>query len=102
MNTHSDLKHIVEECVGHPVKLISGPGSLLELADDAKVWRIMPEDPFAVHEFITWHLACNRQWFESWQQAADEYCARWHDWEASLLHNARAADYAADTIEFRL
>ena len=102
MNAHSDLKQIVEQCVGHSVKLISGSGSLLQLADDVKVWKIMPEEPFEVHEFITWHLACNRQWFESWQEAADEYCKRYREWEASLTHNARAVDYAADSIEFRL
>ena len=102
MDTKADLKHIVEESVGHPVNFISGPGSLLQLEGDTQVWRIMPEDALAVHEFITWHLACNRQWFETAQQAAEEYCARSREWVESLAHNARAADYAADAIEFRL
>jgi hypothetical protein len=97
MNKLSSIGEQVREEVGHVVRVDTIEADVLGRDRIEQVWRVLPEDPLEVHEFILWHQACDRQWFETPEEAAAAYCTKWAEWCDT---QAPVVDYSADSIDF--
>jgi len=99
MDKFSHIIDKVEEQVGHAVRLETRDGDLLGHERVEPAWRVLPVEPMAVHEFILWHQSCARQWFETPEEAAAEYCAKWEEWSTEESQPSEV-DYGTDSIEY--
>lgn len=100
MDDRTRITQRLEETVGHAVSLETGPGDLLSPNHTMEVWRVMPVDAFSVHEFITWHQRCNRQWYETVEKAAGQYSAHWKEWTESADKSSQEVKHTDDGIDF--
>lgn len=100
MSDIARLTQRIQENVGHEVTFETGPGNLLSPDHIADVWCVIPTDTLSALAFITWHRTCQRQWYETAEMAADQYCAHWKEWIESAGKNSNKVDYSADSIDF--
>jgi hypothetical protein len=76
------LEYITSIAVGFPVEVYWGDGAALQIGSNPDYYQIMPhtqveEGRQDVSYFWGWHLAHNRQWFETPVEAAAAFVKAW-------------------------
>jgi len=97
MDKHSRILKQTADEVGHSVQLDTQDADILGHGKVEHLWRLLPTNPIEVHEFLLWHQSCDRQWFETPEEAAAQYRTKWAEWQDA---QAPEVDYNADAIDF--